>query len=81
MSFLKKLIALVSLQQSGNGMSPFRVFIYTMSATCEQNMSSNGVYQLVRFPHELQIKSLSFYSIFILDYNRENLSESTSQIS
>ncbi len=50
MLFLKKLVALFSLQQSGHGMSPFMVFIYTMSPTYEQNMSSNGVYLLVSFP-------------------------------
>ncbi len=52
MSCLKKLVALVSLQQSDKGMNPFRAFIDSMSPTCEQNMSSNGVYQLVRFPCE-----------------------------
>ena len=32
------------------GTNPFRVFIYAMSPSYEQNMSSNGVYQLARFP-------------------------------
>jgi hypothetical protein len=42
----------ISRQEQANGMNPFRVSIYTMSLTYEQNMSSNGVYQLVRFPRE-----------------------------
>jgi hypothetical protein len=32
---------------------PFRVFIYTMSPTYEQNMSSNGGYQLGRLSREI----------------------------
>jgi hypothetical protein len=35
------------------------LFIYSMSPTNEQNMSSNGGYQLVRFPRESLLTSLA----------------------
>ena len=44
MSFSEKIVALVSLKQSSNEMNSVRVFIYTMSPTCAQNMSSSGIY-------------------------------------
>ena len=42
----------ISRREQANGMNPCRNFIYTMSPTYEQNMSSNGVYQLVRFSRQ-----------------------------
>ena len=52
MLFLEKLVALVSMKQSDNGMNPSRVFIYAINSICAQNMSSNGMYQLVMFPRK-----------------------------
>jgi hypothetical protein len=36
-------------------MNPSGLFMYSMSPTNEQNMSSNGGYQLVRFPREIGV--------------------------
>ena len=42
MPFLKKLVIVFSLEQTSNGMNPFRDFIYFMNPTYEQNTGSNG---------------------------------------
>ena len=42
----------IARHEQASDTNPFRVLIYTMSPTYEQNMSSNGGYQLDGFPRK-----------------------------
>ncbi len=46
---------LVSREWKSNGTNAFEAFHYSISPIYEQNMSSNGAYQLEEFPRKLSV--------------------------
>ncbi len=48
----------ITREERPNGTNPFKAYIYNISPTYEQNMSSNGTYQLDEFPRQLYIYSI-----------------------
>ena len=55
----------ITREERPNGTNPFGVFLYTMSPANGHNMSSNGAYQLERFPRQFYFFDQSFVLVEI----------------
>ncbi len=50
---------IINREENPNGTNHFRIFIYTMSPTYEQNMGLKGNYQLDGFPRQLDTSDVN----------------------